>query len=159
MRRWRDRICRLTSLFVTPTADILPAWVDRGKVLEVEWGADVRHFRPDVPGDCAVRPRSERVLCVFAGAFRSWHGAMHLAAALARLHQAGDSRFGGVFIGDGPERAAVERVARDVPGVHVHRRAAARSAAGRACRTRTSAWRRSIRRGTRRCGSASTGRR
>ncbi len=50
MRRWRDRICRLTSLFVTPSADILPAWVDRQKVLEMEWGADVRGFRPDAPG-------------------------------------------------------------------------------------------------------------
>ena len=39
LRRWRDRLCRFTSLFVTPSADILPAWVDRAKVLEVEWGA------------------------------------------------------------------------------------------------------------------------
>jgi glycosyltransferase involved in cell wall biosynthesis len=54
---------------------------------------------------------------VFAGAFRSWHGVVQLSAALARLHAAGDSRFGAVFIGDGPERRAAERAARDVPGV------------------------------------------
>jgi glycosyltransferase involved in cell wall biosynthesis len=36
---------------------------------------------------------------------------------LARLHRAGETRFGAVFIGDGPERAAAERAARDVPGV------------------------------------------
>jgi glycosyltransferase involved in cell wall biosynthesis len=117
MRRWRDRLCRLTSLFVTPTADILPAWVDRSKVLEVEWGADVHHFCPGVPGDIPFHTDTERILCVFAGAFRSWHGAIHLSAALARLHAAGDERFGGVFIGDGPERVAAERCARGIPGI------------------------------------------
>jgi alpha-maltose-1-phosphate synthase len=117
MRRWRDRLCRLTSLFVTPTADILPAWVDRGKVLEVEWGADVHHFCPGVPGDTPFHTDTERILCVFAGAFRSWHGAIHLSAALSRLHASGDQRFGGVFIGDGPERAAAERCARGIPGI------------------------------------------
>jgi glycosyltransferase involved in cell wall biosynthesis len=115
MRRWRDRICRHVDLFVTTTADILPAWVDRARVLEIEWGADVDHFRP------AKTPRAVpdggRIQCVFAGAFRSWHGVVHLAAALARLHAAGDHRFGATFIGDGPERPVVERVARDLPGI------------------------------------------
>ena len=115
LRRWRERLCRLTALFVTPSADILPAWVDRKDVLEVEWGADVHHFRPvDPSGD---RSRPERIDCVFAGAFRSWHGVVHLAAALARLHASGDTRFGGLFIGDGPERAAAERCAHGLPGV------------------------------------------
>jgi glycosyltransferase involved in cell wall biosynthesis len=54
---------------------------------------------------------------VFAGAFRSWHGAIHLATALARLHAAGDTRFSGTFVGDGPERAAVERAAAGTPGI------------------------------------------
>ncbi len=120
MQRWRERLCRMTALFVTPAADILPSWIDRRRILEVEWGADVSHFRP---GAAAATPLAfpidtERILCVFAGAFRSWHGAVHLAAALARLHAAGDARFGGLFIGDGPERAAAERCARGVPGVH-----------------------------------------
>ena len=114
LRRWRDRLCRLTDLFVTPSADILPAWIDRGKVLEVEWGADVHHFSPKA----ALRdPSPDRLTCVFAGAFRSWHGAVHLAAALARLHNAGDHRFAGLFIGDGPEHSAVQRVARGLPAV------------------------------------------
>jgi glycosyltransferase involved in cell wall biosynthesis len=114
LRRWRDRLCRLTDLFVTPSADILPTWIERGKILEVEWGADVRHFTP------AAAPRDTspaRITCVFAGAFRSWHGAVHLAAALARLHEAGDHRFAGLFIGDGPEHATVQRVARGLPAV------------------------------------------
>lgn len=117
MRRWRDRLCRLSSLFVTPSADILPAWVDRQHVLEIEWGADVDHFQPHPPGPAPFPRDPDRITCVFAGAFRSWHGAVHLAAALARLHGSGDSRFGAVFIGDGPERPTVERVSRGVPGI------------------------------------------
>jgi glycosyltransferase involved in cell wall biosynthesis len=116
MRRWRDWICRHTSLFVTTTRDILPGWVGRSRVLEIEWGADVHHFRPDASGPVPYPRDGSRIQCVFAGAFRSWHGAAHLAAALARLHAAGDHRFGGVFIGDGPERGAAERAARGLPG-------------------------------------------
>jgi glycosyltransferase involved in cell wall biosynthesis len=117
MRRWRDRICRHVSLFVTTTAEILPPLVDRARVLEIEWGADVGHFRPDVTDPPPFTIDPDRIQCVFAGAFRSWHGGVHLSAALARLHAAGDRRFGAIFIGDGPERAAAERATRDVPGV------------------------------------------
>ena len=117
MRRWRERLCRHVDLFVTTTADILPPWVDRRRVLEVEWGADIERFTPDAARLGSPRGENGRIQCAFAGAFRSWHGAVHLAAALARLHAAGDDRFGAIFIGDGPERAAAERAARDVAGV------------------------------------------
>jgi glycosyltransferase involved in cell wall biosynthesis len=117
MRRWRDRICRGVSLFVTPSADILPTWIDRRQVLEAEWGADVDRFQPDARGPVPYSRDNGRVLCVFAGAFRPWHGAAHLSAALSRLHTAGDDRFGGVFIGDGPERPAAARAAMHVPGI------------------------------------------
>ena len=117
MRRWRDRIARHVQLFVTTTADILPPWVDRNRVLEIEWGADVEHFRPRGNGERRFAADPNRVQCVFAGAFRSWHGVVQLSATLARLHEAGDHRFGAIFIGDGPERAAAERVARGLPGV------------------------------------------
>ena len=117
MRRWRDAICRRTQMFVTTSADILPARVERRRVLEIEWGADIAHFTPEARGPVPFTRTDDRILCVFAGAFRSWHGVVQLAAALARLHRDGDHRFGAVFIGDGPERAAVERAARDLPGV------------------------------------------
>jgi starch synthase len=117
MRRWRDALCRRVQLFVTTSAHILPDWVERRRVLEVEWGADVDHFTPDARGPIPFTRVDDRIICVFAGAFRSWHGVVHLSAALARLHRDGDHRFGAVFIGDGPERAAAEQAARDVPGV------------------------------------------
>lgn len=117
MRRWRERICRQTDMFVTTSVDILPPWVDKRRVLEIEWGADVNHFRPHAPGPVPFVRTDDRILCVFAGAFRSWHGAVHLAAALERLHRDGDQRFGAVFIGDGPERHAVERAASSIPGI------------------------------------------
>ena len=60
----------------------------------------------------------ERMLCACSPA-RSDRGTASCSssAALARLHASGDDRFGAVFIGDGPERAAAERAARGVPGV------------------------------------------
>ncbi len=117
MRRWRDYLCRRTDLFVTPHRGILPSWIPADRVLEAEWGADTVHFRPDATGPVPFTREAGRVLCVFAGAFRSWHGVVQLSASLARLHAAGEHRLGAVFIGDGPERAAAERATRDVPGV------------------------------------------
>ena len=117
MRRWRDHVSRLASLFVTPTAAILPPWIDSHRVLEVEWGADTSAFRPAVGAAPPFARDPSRIWCVFAGAFRRWHGAALLAAALNRLHAAGDQRFAALFIGDGPERAATERAAAGLPAV------------------------------------------
>ncbi len=117
MRRWRDAMCRQTDLFITPNPQILPSWVPPAKVLEAEWGADVDHFHPGAQGPLPFTRDPQRVLCVFAGAFRSWHGVVQLSAALARLHERGERRLGAVFVGDGPERQAAERAARDVPGI------------------------------------------
>ncbi len=156
MRRWRDHVARLASLFVTPTADILPPWIDRHRVLEVEWGADTTAFRPRAGAVSPFTRDSSRVWCVFAGAFRPWHGAALLAAALGRLHAAGDHRFGAVFIGDGPERAAAERAAANVPAV-LFTGALAHTSCHSIWRQPTSGSHRSIRSGTLPCSSASTG--
>jgi glycosyltransferase involved in cell wall biosynthesis len=54
------------------------------------------------------------MLAVFAGAFRSWHGAIHLVEAIERLRAGGRADIGAVLIGDGPERARVQQAARGI---------------------------------------------
>jgi glycosyltransferase involved in cell wall biosynthesis len=116
MRRWRNRICARADLIVTPNAAILPAGTPRSKIVELEWGADTDLFTADAPLDPPyVRPAP--IVAVFAGAFRSWHGAIHLVHALRELRQRGRSDFGGVFIGDGPELPRVKNAAADLEGV------------------------------------------
>jgi glycosyltransferase involved in cell wall biosynthesis len=116
-RRWRDWQCRQAALIVTPTRAILPAWVDAGRVLELEWGADVDRFQPQVPGHVPFSRNADDIVVVFAGAFRSWHGAHVLAEALVGLQGRGHRNFHGVFIGDGPELPRVRAVAQSLARV------------------------------------------
>ena len=119
MRRWRDWQCRVADLVVTPSAAILPDWLARDKVLEVEWGGDTDRFRPGVPPDPEIVRAPGETLAVFAGAFRSWHGAIHLVEAIAELRRRGMGSIGAVFAGDGPERPRVEAAAKTVTGVRL----------------------------------------
>lgn len=116
MRKWRERICRQADLIVTPSAGIIPPDVPRAKIIELEWGADTERFRPDV---AAAPPfvRPDGVLAVFAGAFRSWHGAIHLAHAIRALHARGRTDIGALFIGDGPELPSVRAAAAGLQNV------------------------------------------
>lgn len=114
MRRWREWQCRQAALIVTPVRAILPAWVPEERILEIEWGADPDCFRPDATGAVPFARQRREIVVVFAGAFRAWHGAARLAAALAALQARGHDRLHGVFIGDGPELAAVRRAAADL---------------------------------------------
>jgi glycosyltransferase involved in cell wall biosynthesis len=106
MQRWRERLVRAADLIVTPHAAILPHVTPREKVLEIEWGADTDLFHPGAVGPRSFGPPMGTV-AVFAGAFRSWHGAIHLARAIRELRQRGRTDIAALFIGDGPERAAV----------------------------------------------------
>ena len=64
------------------------------RVLQTEWGADTERFRPGAPG--GFRSRAMRdVVAVFSGAFRAWHGAIHLVDAIRRLHARGRHTQGG----------------------------------------------------------------
>ncbi len=116
MRRRRERICTQADVIVTPSASILPARTPASKIVELEWGADTERFRPDVKG-AAPFERPAETVAVFAGAFRSWHGAVHLVTALRQLRERGRRDVGAVFIGDGPELPRVRDAARGLDGV------------------------------------------
>jgi len=119
LRRWREWQCRAASLIVTPSASIVPASVPREKILEIEWGADTERFRPGVAGHVPFVRREGETVAVFAGAFRSWHGAIHLVEAIARLRARGRRDIAAVLIGDGPELAHVRQAATGLEGVTV----------------------------------------
>jgi glycosyltransferase involved in cell wall biosynthesis len=57
------------------------------------------------------------VVAVFAGAFRAWHGAIHLVRAIGALRAHGRDDVGAVFVGTGPEWSAVRDAAAGLRGV------------------------------------------
>jgi glycosyltransferase involved in cell wall biosynthesis len=110
MRRWREWQCRVAALIVTPSASIVPNEVARERILEIEWGADTERFRPFAPGSHPF-PRRTETIAVFAGAFRRWHGAIHLVEAIRTLRARGRTNISALMIGDGPEFGRVRRAA------------------------------------------------
>jgi glycosyltransferase involved in cell wall biosynthesis len=54
---------------------------------------------------------------VFAGAFRRWHGAVHLVSAIRLLRERGIRDVSAVFIGAGPELPTVREAARGLDGI------------------------------------------
>ncbi len=116
MRRWRKHVCASADLIVSPSAAILPPDTPRTKILELEWGADTDRFAPDARRDVPYE-RPAPIVAIFAGAFRSWHGAIHLVHALRELRQRGRSDIGAVFVGDGPELPRVRQAAIGLEGV------------------------------------------
>jgi glycosyltransferase involved in cell wall biosynthesis len=65
-------------------------------------------FRPAARDKTSgVRPHASTV-AIFSGAFRSWHGAIHLVEAIQALRGRGRHDIGAMFVGDGPERAWLE---------------------------------------------------
>ncbi|MGH8664966.1 MAG: glycosyltransferase family 4 protein, partial [Burkholderiales bacterium] len=114
MRRWRDRLCARAHLVVTPSRSILPPAVEPFRIVEIEWGADTDRFRPQASGPLRFT-RPPGTLAVFAGAFRSWHGAIHLVRAIRLLRERGRTDISAVLIGDGPElpRARAEAARAD----------------------------------------------
>jgi glycosyltransferase involved in cell wall biosynthesis len=111
MRRWREHLCRIADVIVTPNPATLPADVAADKFVLLEWGADTGRFRPDAPGQAPFGPMDVTTVAVFAGAFRSWHGAIHLVEAIKMLRARGRKDVGAVLIGDGPERPRVQEAA------------------------------------------------
>lgn len=116
MQRWRARICAAADIIVSPSATILPRQIPRERILELEWGADTERFHPGAAGSLPFTPPSGTV-AVFAGAFRNWHGAIHLARAVRILRERGRQDLSALFIGDGPELPSVKAAAEGVPGI------------------------------------------
>ena len=110
MRRWRDHLVALGDVIVTPDPAILPAGTPREKVAVLEWGADTDVFRPGA-GAPVVGRGPAKTLAVFAGAFRSWHGAITLVRAIRTLELRGRGDIGALMIGNGPEWDAARKAA------------------------------------------------
>ena len=117
LRRWRDWQCRHANLFVTPSAKILPPFVPSQAILRTEWGADTSLFRPGASGPIPFARAAGDVVAVFSGAFRAWHGAIHLVEAVKRLRARGRREFKAMFVGDGPELTRVRQEAQGVEGI------------------------------------------
>jgi glycosyltransferase involved in cell wall biosynthesis len=117
MRRWRDRQCRMADLIVTPAAGVLPEFVPRERIVEIEWGADTERFSPAATGPLPFSKRPGARLAVFAGAFRSWHGAINLVRAVRELRAGGRRDLDAVLIGDGPELANAKAEAGGIDGI------------------------------------------
>jgi glycosyltransferase involved in cell wall biosynthesis len=117
MRRWRERLCDAADVIVTPNAAILPPSVPASRVRVLEWGADTGRFRPDAPGPAPFARMDVTTIAVFAGAFRSWHGAIHLVEAIKVLRSRGRKDIGAVLIGDGSERPRVRAAAEGVDSI------------------------------------------
>ena len=115
MRRWREHLCASADVIVTPNAAILPRSVPPQRVRVLEWGADTGRFRPGATGQAPFVRLDVTTLAVFAGAFRSWHGAIHLVDAIKLLRARGQKEIGAVLIGDGPELARVRAAADGIP--------------------------------------------
>jgi starch synthase len=111
MRRWREALCRRADVIVTPNPAIIPPSIPREKVCVLEWGADTERFHPDAAAQTPYVRLAVTTVAIFAGAFRSWHGALHLVDAIRTLRARGHKEIGAVFIGDGPELARVRTAA------------------------------------------------
>ncbi len=99
---WQFHACRLA---VAPQANIVPACA-RDRVAVRGWGVDTDRFRPeaaDTPAADAFRARHDlagRVSVLFAGSFRTWHGARDLPEIARRaLARAPEIKF--VLVGEG----------------------------------------------------------
>jgi glycosyltransferase involved in cell wall biosynthesis len=117
MRRWRERLCRLADVIVTPNPAIIPPAIPPARIKVLEWGADTDRFQPGVVSQTPfVRPAVPTV-AIFSGAFRSWHGAIHLVEAIEILRARGRADIGAVFVGDGPELARVRAKAGGIDAI------------------------------------------
>ena len=114
MRRWREWLCARADIIVTPSAAILPRGIPAERVRVLEWGADTDRFSPGTQGPAPYRRPPVSTLAIFAGAFRSWHGAINLVEAIKLLRARGEEEIGAVLVGDGSELPRVRQAAEGI---------------------------------------------
>jgi glycosyltransferase involved in cell wall biosynthesis len=117
MRRWRERLCALADVIVTPDRATLPRGLPLERIYTLEWGADTERFRPGAGGGPPFARPGVATLAIFAGAFRSWHGAINLVEAVRILRARGRRDIGAVLIGDGAELPRVRAASRGLDAV------------------------------------------
>lgn len=113
LRHWAITQCHMAERIVTPLHTTVPAEVERSRIVELPWGANVERFSRvqatrRVQGlrvELGIAP--DRPVVVFLGSFRAWHGVGDFVAAGVRLLEGGENVHL-LLIGDGPERAAAE---------------------------------------------------
>ena len=122
LKWWAETQCRWANLIVTPLHTTVPPTIDRAKIVELPWGANVARFDPvKIDFDEAERlraalglpVRSDQVrVVVFAGSFRHWHGVETLVEA-ARLwlqnRDRADPELYFLLLGGGPLFEKVQR--------------------------------------------------
>lgn len=90
--------------------NLLAAGVERERITVNPNAVDVTRFKPDC-GGLEIRARlgiSDEIVVGFLGTFGPWHGAPVLAEAATRIGKFARCHF--LFIGDGEQRASVERI-------------------------------------------------
>lgn len=113
LQRWAIAQCRMAARIVTPLHTTVPPVIDRAKIVELPWGANVQRFDRAAVEAAATTLRTELNIAadckvaVFLGSFRAWHGVQDFVAAGVRLLDQGDNLHF-LLIGDGPERAQAE---------------------------------------------------
>jgi glycosyltransferase involved in cell wall biosynthesis len=120
LRRWATWQCEHVARIVTPLAATVPPQIDRAKIVELPWGANIDRFQPVTDVDAIARAREnlgipvDRPVVIFAGSFRAWHGVHDFVSAAVSLLDQG-ARYTFVLVGDGPERAAAMEAAARYP--------------------------------------------
>ncbi len=118
---WASQQCHWAERIVTPLRSTVPPVIDRSKIVELPWGANIERFDPQRLAWHEVKvlraklglpaPESGARVAVFAGSFRHWHGVETLVAAAQRLISQDDGLYF-LLLGGGPQeeviRAAVE---------------------------------------------------
>ncbi len=112
LRWWATTQCGWAGRIVTPLHTTVPPSIDRTKIAELPWGANVERFNPErisEPEQAKLRQSvglparaSGARVAVFAGSFRHWHGVETLVeAAIQLIPQEADLYF--LLLGGGPE--------------------------------------------------------